>query len=85
MRKPLDYRSIDYEKISFEVTFDETDLEILGVYCEKSDINLYPYLRDFLIDALQENLEETLAHEKFNRVDDQRKYDWDSDSWGDQS
>ena len=83
MRKLLDYRSIDYENISFDVTFDETDPEILGVYCEKSDINLYPYLRDFLIEALQENLEETLAEERFHRVDDQRKYDWDPKSWGD--
>ena len=82
MRKPLDYRSVDYENISFEVTFEENDAEILGVYCERSDINLYPYLQDFLIDALQENLEEELVCEKLNRVNDNHKYDWDPESWG---
>ncbi len=82
MRKSLDYRSIDFENISFEVTFEENDPEILGVYCEHSDINLYPYLQDFLIDALQENLEEDLAEEKLNRFNDHHKYDWDPESWG---
>lgn len=82
MRKPLEYRSVDFENICFEVTFEENDPEILGVYCECSDVNLYPYLQDFLIDALQENLEEDLANEKVNRVNDHRKYDWDPESWG---
>ena len=82
MRKPLEYRSVDFENICFEVTFEENDPEILGVYCERSDVNLYPYLQDFLIDALQENLEEDLANEKVNRVNDHRKYDWDPESWG---
>ncbi len=82
MRKPLDYRSIDFEDIFFEVTFEENDPEILGIYCERSDINLYPYLQDFLIEALQENLEEALAEEKMNRVNDQRKYDWDPETRG---
>ncbi len=82
MRKPLDYRSIDYESITFDVTFDESDPEILGIYCDRSNVNLYPYVQDFLIDALQEHLEETLIEEKYHRVDDQRKYDWDPDNWG---
>ncbi len=82
MRKPLDYRSIDYESITFDVTFDESDPEILGIYCDRSNVNLYPYVQDFLIDALQEHLEETLIEEKYQRVDDQRKYDWDPDNWG---
>ncbi len=82
MRKPLDYRSIDYESITFDVTFDESDPEILGIYCDRSNVNLYPYVQDFLIDALQEHLEETLIEEKYHRVDDQRKYDWDPEDWG---
>ncbi len=47
MRKSLDYRSIDFENISFEGPLEETNLKILGFACDGWVENFKPTYKTF--------------------------------------